>query len=99
MASELIVDSIIGRDQDGNNAAVIVSAGVSISGGTLVVGTGGSDTSGVNVSGVLTATNFNLNNVNLAGIITAAQFIGDGSNLTGLRVATKGNSIGLTLLK
>jgi hypothetical protein len=36
--------------------------------------------------------------VNITGIVTASNFVGNGSGLTGLNIATQGKSIAFTLI-
>ena len=72
--SQIQVDSIESYDPIG---PVIVSYGASIPAGQSISGPGG---------------------MNVVGIITASQFSGDGTGLTGLSVATTGKVIAFTLI-
>jgi hypothetical protein len=72
--SQIQVDSIESYDPIG---PVVVSYGASIPAGQSISGPGG---------------------MNVVGIITASQFSGDGTGLTGLSVATTGKVIAFTLI-
>ena len=72
--SQIQVDSIESYDPIG---PVVVSYGASIPAGQSISGPGG---------------------MNVVGIITASQFSGDGTGLTGLSVATTGQVIALTYI-
>lgn len=62
-------------------------------GATIPVGKQLSVTGGVNVTGVLTATNYNVTNVNVTGVVTATSFVGNGSGLTNLPSVSSGKMI------
>lgn len=48
---------------------------------------------GLNISGVLTATNYSVTNINVTGIVTATSFVGNGSQLTNLPSVSSGKMI------
>lgn len=62
-------------------------------GATIPAGQQLSITGGVNVTGVLTATNYNVTNINVSGVVTATSFVGNGSQLTNLPSVTNGKMI------
>lgn len=74
--SKIKVNSIVNKNDDGK---VELTFGATIPSGQQLNVTGN-----FNVTGVLTATNYNVNNVNVTGVITATSFVGDGSFLTNL---------------
>lgn len=83
--SNLKVNSIVNRNDDGQ---VELSRGATIPSGQQLSLTGN-----VNVTGVLTATNYNVTNINITGVVTATSFRGDGSQLTSLPSVTPGKMI------
>lgn len=74
MPSEIKVDSIESYDPVG---PVVVSYGASVPSGQTFTAQG---------------------NVNISGIVTASNFSGNGSGLTGLTIATSSKSIAFTLI-
>jgi hypothetical protein len=72
--SQIQVDSIEAYDPVG---PVVVSYGASIPSGQSISGSGG---------------------INVVGVITASEFSGNGAGLTGLPVATVGKVIAFTLI-
>jgi len=72
--SKLQVDSIEAFDPAG---PVVVSYGASVPSGQTVTAQG---------------------NVNISGIVTASNFSGDGSGLSGLNIATSSKAIAYTLI-
>tara|TARA_Y100000004_G_C8758825_1_gene345625 strand:- start:417 stop:650 length:234 start_codon:yes stop_codon:yes gene_type:complete len=71
--SKILVDSIEPYD----TSRVTVSYGATIPSGQTINGAG---------------------DINISGIVTATQFNGNGSGITGLSVATVGHSIALTII-
>jgi hypothetical protein len=49
--------------------------------------------SGANITGIMTASNFNASNANVTGVVTATSFIGSGANLTNLPVVSSSKII------
>jgi hypothetical protein len=70
-------------------AGVVTTTSANIGGGAV-----GINSTGINVVGVITATNFrvgsaitaNSSGINVTGIVTASSFSGDGSNLTDISI-------------
>lgn len=74
--SKIKVNSIVNKNDDGQ---VELTRGATISSGQQFTVNGN-----FNVTGVMTATNYNSNSINVVGVITATSFVGDGSGLTNL---------------
>jgi len=62
-------------------------------GATIPAGKQLNVTGGVNVTGILTATDYNVTNINISGIVTATSFSGNGSQLTSLPSVSNGKMI------
>lgn len=95
MASKLVVDTIVGRDEDGNDTQVLVSAGITVTGAAFSV------LGDINISGVITASQVNTTSgsgLTISGIITANNFAGDGTNLTNLSIASGAQALGYIAL-
>jgi len=83
--TKIRVNYVVNQNDDGQ---VELTRGATIpSGGQLTVN------GGFNVTGVLTATNYNVNSMNIAGVITATSFVGSGANLTNLPSVSAGKII------
>lgn len=72
--SQIQVNKITGRN---GNDAVIIAYGASVTSGQVF-----------SVAG----------DVNISGIVTATNFVGNGSNLTGLNIATASRAIALNII-
>ena len=83
--SKIKVNRITNKNEDGG---VEFTHGATIPSGKQLNVTGG-----VNVTGILTATNYNVTNVNVSGIVTASSFSGNGSQLTSLPSVSNGKMI------
>jgi hypothetical protein len=95
MASKLIVDTIVGRDEDGNDTQVLVSTGITVTGVAFSV------LGDFNISGVITASQINTTSgsgLTIVGIVTANNFAGDGTNLTNLSIASGAQALGYIAL-
>ncbi len=78
--SKIKVNSIVNKNDDGQ---VELTRGAIISSGQQFTVNGN-----LNVTGVMTATNYNANNVNVTGVITATSFVGNGSGLTNITLVS-----------
>ena len=83
--SKIKVNSIVNKNDDGQ---VELTRGA-----TIPLGQQLSVTGNLNVTGVLTATNYNANGMNITGVVTASSFVGDGSALTSLPSVSIGKII------
>jgi len=72
--SQIQVNKITGRS---GNDAVIIAYGASVPSGQVF-----------SIQG----------DINVSGVITATNFVGNGSNLTGLNIATTSRAIGLNII-
>lgn len=83
--SQINVNFIVNKNEDGpvelTNGAIIPSQNTINLNGNL------------SVTGVLTSTNYKLQNVSCSGVITATSFIGDGSGLSNLPPPTTPSKI------
>ncbi len=83
--SKIKVNSIVNKNDDGQ---VELTRGAIIpAGGQLTIN------GGFNVTGVLTASTYDVTNINVVGVITATNFVGDGSQLTSLPSVSVGKMI------
>jgi len=71
------VNIITNKNEDG---AVELTQGATIPVGQELTVTGG----GANITGIMTASNFNTSNVNVTGVVTASSYVGSGANLSNL---------------
>lgn len=95
MASKLVVDNIIGRDEEGRDTQVVVSAGITVTGAAFSV------SGDINISGIITASQVNTTSgsgLTVSGIVTANNFAGDGTNLTNLSIASGAQALGYIIL-
>ena len=83
--SKIKVNRITNKTEDGS---VELTRGATIPSGQQLSVTGN-----LNVTGVLTATNYSVNSINVTGIITATSFVGDGNALTSLPTVSVGKII------
>lgn len=83
--SKIKVNSIVNQN---DNGAVELTRGAIIPSGQQLSVNGN-----LNITGILTAANYNVNNINVTGVITASSFVGDGSLLTNLPSVTAGKMI------
>jgi len=83
--SKIKVNRITNKNEDGG---VELTRGATIPSGKQLNVTGG-----VNVTGILTATDYNVTNINISGIVTATSFSGNGSQLTSLPSVSNGKMI------
>jgi len=83
--SKIKVNRITNKNEDGG---VELTLGATIPSGKQLNVTGG-----VNVTGILTATNYNTTNINVTGIVTASSFSGNGSQLTSLPSVSNGKMV------
>jgi hypothetical protein len=83
--SKLRVDNIV--DRNGNSTPEFIN-GLTSNGDITINGS-------LSVSGISTFGPIICSNVNITGVITATNFSGDGSALTNLPVISAGNAIGL----
>lgn len=83
--SKIRVNSIVNKNDDGQ---IELTRGATIPAGGILQINGG-----FNVTGVLTATNYNVSSMNVSGIITATNFVGSGANLTSLPSVNAGKMI------
>ena len=74
--SKIKVNSIVNKNDDGQ---VELTRGATIPSGQQLSVTGN-----FNVTGVLTATSYDVGSMNVTGVVTASSFVGDGSALTNL---------------
>jgi hypothetical protein len=74
--SKIKVNSVVNKTDDGQ---VELTRGATIPSGQQLTVNGN-----LNITGVLTSTNYNATNVNVTGVITATTFVGSGANLTNL---------------
>jgi hypothetical protein len=83
--TKIRVNYVVNQNDDGQ---VELTRGATIPSGSQLTVTGN-----FNVTGVLTATNYNVNSMNVTGVITATSFVGSGANLTSLPSVTSGKMI------
>lgn len=83
--SKIKVNSIVNKNDDGE---VELTRGAIIPPGQQLSVSGN-----FNVTGILTAANYNVTSMNVSGVVTASAFIGDGSGLTSLPTVSIGKII------
>lgn len=80
------VNIITNKNEDG---AVELTQGATIPAGQELTVTG----SGANITGIMTAANYDVTNANVTGVVTATSYIGSGANLTNLPVVSSSKII------
>lgn len=83
--SKIKVNSIVNKNDDGE---VELTRGATIPSGQQLTVTGN-----FNVTGILTASNYDVNEMSVTGVVTATSFVGDGSALTSLPSVSSGKII------
>jgi hypothetical protein len=84
--SKIKANSIVNKTDDGQ---VELTRGATIPSGQQLNVNGN-----FNVTGILTASNYEATDVNVTGVITATSFVGSGANLTNLPSVSAGKIIG-----